>query len=216
MIHVKILKQSDKTHLLDLSSSYTKYECYNLLLPNCLYLLSTAYCSLSFWCLPVAVAAREGRGGYADFKDRSRYAAAGAFTLFVSPRVARCKQLQPPSWSPSRVKSSFIYPYGRCRHVDICRLSGLQSRYFSLSRLQCTKSRSSVDWFDSMEPVNVILQEICCYWLSKHSAGEDWCCVAAESKHSAWGTGLKAQSLLRLFSLAAGPRLNYKYYCSAV
>ena len=74
MIHVKILKQSDKTHFLDLSSSYTKYECYNLLLPNCLYLLSTAYCSLSFWCLPVAVAAREGRGGYADFKDRSRYA----------------------------------------------------------------------------------------------------------------------------------------------
>ena len=72
MIHVKILKQSDKTHFLDLSSSYTKYECYNLLLPNCLYLLSTAYCSLSFWCLPVAVAAREGRGGYADFKDRSR------------------------------------------------------------------------------------------------------------------------------------------------
>ena len=151
-----------------------------------------------------------GRGGYADFKDRSRYAAAGAFTLFVSPRAARCKQLQPPSWSPSRVKSSFIYPYGRCRHVDICRLSGLQSRYFSLSRLQCTKSRSSVDWFDSMEPVNVILQEICCYWLSKHSAGEDWCCVAAESKHSAWGTGLKAQSLLRLFSLAAGPRLCNK------
>ena len=63
MIHVKILKQSDKTHFLDLSSSYTKYECYNLLLPNYLYLLSTAYCSLSFWCLPVAVAAREGGGG---------------------------------------------------------------------------------------------------------------------------------------------------------
>ena len=127
----------------------TSYLLAGAALPNgvaasdCLYLLSTAYCSLSFWCLPVAVAAREGRGGYADFKDRSRYA--GAFTLFVSPRAARCKQLQPPSWSPSRVKSSFVYPYGRCRHVDICRLSGLQSRYFSLSRLQCTKSRSSVD-----------------------------------------------------------------------
>ena len=146
MIHVKILKQSDKTHFLDLSSSYTKYECYNLLLPNYLYLLSTAYCSLSFWCLPVAVAAREGEGGIRRLQGPlSLRPAAGAFTLFVSPRAARCKQLQPPSWSPSRVKSSFIYPYGRCRHVDICRLSGLQSRYFSLSRLQCTKSHSSVD-----------------------------------------------------------------------
>ena len=43
MIHVKILKQSDKTRFLDLSSSYTKYECYNLFLPDYLYLLLSTY-----------------------------------------------------------------------------------------------------------------------------------------------------------------------------
>ena len=153
MIHVKILKQSDKTHFLDLSSSYTKYECYNLLLPNCLqgrhcpmvsppltaciyYPPHTVPCHSGVCPLPWP----RGRGGGDTQTSRT-----GASTLFVTPRAARCKQLQPPSWSPSRVKSFFIYPYGRCRHVDICRLSGLQSRYFSLSRLQCTKSRSSVD-----------------------------------------------------------------------
>ena len=182
-----------------------------------LWLLVSTIHRILFLVILVSARCRGREGGEGGIRrlqgPLSLRPAAGAFTLFVSPRAARCKQLQPPSWSPSRVKSSFIYPYGRCRHVDICRLSGLQSRYFSLSRLQCTKSRSSVDWFDSMEPVNVILQEICCYWLSKHSAGEDWCCVAAESKHSAWGTGLKAQSLLRLFSLAAGPRLIFIIQC---
>ena len=48
MIHVKILKQSDKTHFLDLSSSYTKYECYNLFLPDYLYLLLSTY-NMNIW-----------------------------------------------------------------------------------------------------------------------------------------------------------------------